>query len=192
MDNNQAKITISLNEGKFEISGSELFVTQQIENFKSVIERTLTDFDNQEKQVKSKLPDNGNSPATKDKPADENESSKDISETHPDIYAIDNEKINIICDIPGSTDSKKTLNAALLLAYGEKTQGISETVVEDVRNICKIHACLDTTNFSTHIKAGNPKLYIDKGSGKATRTITITRPGEKAAKELIKSIEANG
>jgi hypothetical protein len=192
MDNNQAKITIALNEGKFEISGSELFVTQQIENFKSVIERTLTDFDNQEKEVESKPIENGTNHTSKEKAVDEIESSGDISETHPDIYAIDNEKINIICDIPGSTDSKKTLNASLLFAYGQKTQGISETVVEDIRNICKIHACLDSANFSTHIKAGNPKLYIDKGSGKATRTITITRPGEKAAKELIKTIEANG
>ncbi|MBU3011128.1 hypothetical protein KO506_06920 [Polaribacter vadi] len=191
MDNNQAKITISLNEGKFEISGSELFVTQQIENFKSVIERTLTDFDNKEKQVKANSSNNGNSSTKTEKPADENVSADDISEIHPDVYAIDNEKINIICDIPGSTDSKKTLNASLLYAYGQKSQGINETHVEDIRNICKIHACLDSANFSSHIKTGNPKLYIDKGSGKS-RTITITRPGEKAAKELIKSIESNG
>jgi hypothetical protein len=191
MDNNQAKITISLNEGKFEISGSELFVTQQIENFKSVIERTLTDFDNQEKQVKANSTNNGNDSTKTEKPADENESADDISEIHPDVYVIDNEKINIICDIPGSTDSKKTLNASLLYAYGQKSQGINETNVEDIRDICKIHACLDSTNFSSHIKAGNPKLYIDKGSGKS-RTITITRPGEKSAKELIKSIESNG
>lgn len=187
MENNQAKITISLTEGKFEISGSELFVTQQIENFKSLIEQTLTEVENNT-TPSTKSSTKNESPKSSEIPKSKSEGS--IADLHPTIYAIDNEQINIICDIPGSTDSKKALNVALLFSYGQKSQGIGESSVEDIRAICKMHGCFDQTNFSSHIKNGNPKLYLDKGSGKS-RTITITRPGENQVKDLIKSIESN-
>lgn len=189
MENNQAKITISLTDGKFEISGSELFVTQQIENFKHLIEKSFNDFESIPKKVKTENPINSSSKVEEIEIDTKTEES--IADIHPTIFALDNGKVNIICDIPGNTDSKKTLNVALLYAYAQKSLGIDETSVEEVRAICKIHGCFDQRNFSTHIKNGNPKLYLDKGSNK-NRLVTITRPGENKAKAIIKTIESNG
>lgn len=189
MENSQAKITISIHEGKFEISGSELFVTQQIENFKSIIEKNIFNKEviNIEK-TKNISASNHNEIGFVE--SSEKESSKDsIEDLFPHIFAIDNDKVNIICDIPGSTDSKKALNVALLYSYAQKKRGFADVSVDEIRDICKIHACFDSSNFSSHIKNGNPKLYLDKGSN-SNRVITLTIPGEKSALELLKSIKS--
>lgn len=185
MKSNQARIIVSLQEGKFEISGSELFVSQQIENLKEIIKMPANEA--------AKAPRKKDERESIQKKEDLNpeDTKQNIGDLHPSIYALDNDKVNIICDIPGSSDSKKAQNVALLYAFAEKHQGKKESLVEEIRGICKIHGCFDQTNFSSHIKHGNPKLYIDKGSGKA-RVLIITKPGENKVIELIKSIESNG
>ncbi len=181
MEPNQAKIVISVTEGRVEISGSESFVTSQIKNFKELIEKSIT-------QIESKA-----TPHVKvaDKPkATKTDDTKGIDE-YLDVFSIDGEDINIIVDIPGSNKAEQTLNVALLYSYARTLQGQDSAVVDSIRKVCVSHGCFDAPNFSTHIKKGNPKYFVDKGTGKS-RSIKLNRPGEKKAKELIDSILQNG
>lgn len=181
----EAKISISIIEGKFEISGSEEFVNKQIENFKDVITKTL---EKPTQQVNSKM--------TSEIPIKEKEIEspqkqaivQDDSFSH--IYVVDDEKVRIICDIPGKTAAEKTLNTALIYAFAKHNLGIEEADVGEIKIVCQNHGFLDKVNYSTHIKKGDPKLFLDKGSGKL-RTIKLVRPGIKKAKEIIELILAD-
>lgn len=180
----KAKIIISVSEGKFEISGSEKFVSTQIENFKELITNSV----NQPKKVQ---------PKATAMPELENKSTKQPSSIQTNtgldesIYVEDEDQIRIICDIPGKTKAEQTLNVALLYANARKIQGQESAVVEEIKTVCSNHACLDKKNFSTHIKKGDPKLYIDKGNG-GSRSIKLNRPGIKKAEEIIELIKQNG
>ena len=180
----KAKIIISVSEGKFEISGSEKFVSTQIENFKELITKSV----NQPKIVQPKataIPEMEIEPAS---PPSSIQSNTNLDDS---IYVEDEDLIRIICDIPGKTNAEKTLDVALLYANARKIQGQENTIVEEIKTVCSNHACLDKKNFSTHIKKGDPKLYIDKGSGGA-RSIKLNRPGIKKAEEIIELIKQNG
>ena len=184
METDNAKIIISVTEGKFEISGSEEFVTKQIENFKDLITKSVGSIPTPNKTVQQPIQTN-NSERT-----ETNNGGTNGLDKYPDIYALDGEDIKVICDIPGSNVAKQAYCAALLLAFGKKQLGHDEVLVEEIKEICKSHGCYDGTNFSTHMKKGNPKQYIDKGSGK-TRSLRLNRPGEKEAEEFIKTITQN-
>lgn len=182
MADKEAKIRICLSEGKFEISGSEDFVSKQIDNLKELIIESAQKKNSQSKSVNKHIEVVNQAPITTD---EENSITKDGK--YSDIFVVDEEKIRIITDIPGNTASKQTLHAALIYAFAKKENGIDEANVDEIRSVCQNHAFLDLKNFSSHIKSGDPKLYLDKGSGK-DRVIKLTRPGERKATELIDSI----
>lgn len=186
MDSTESRISISVKEGKFEISGSEEFVSTQIENFKELITETIK---NASRKVESIKHPNSQEIPEKHIESTENNDSSSISQ-YPDIFVEDDDSLRLVCDIPGSSDSKRTFHAALLYVYGMKLLGRDEAIVEEIREICKNHGCYDSANFSSHIKYGDPRYYLDKGSGK-TRTLKLNRPGEKEAEKLIQQITEN-
>ncbi|MFY0715286.1 hypothetical protein J1D01_16610 [Seonamhaeicola sp. NFXS20] len=181
----EAKISISIIEGKFEISGSEEFVNKQIENFKEVITKTLEKPTN---VVGSKM--ESQFPVKEKQIQQAEKQSKVQDDSYSHIYVVDDEKIRIICDIPGKTAAEKTLNTALIYAFAKNNLGIEEANVGEIKTVCQNHGFLDKVNYSTHIKKGDPKLYLDKGSGKE-RAIKLVRPGIKKAKEIIELIVAD-
>lgn len=184
MSENSAKISISVSEGKFEISGSEKFVSEQIENFKDLITKSVSNIPKKETVVREHSQNHSGSTSQEIPSKKENKS----LDNYDEIYVEDEEVLKIICDIPGSSTSKKTLNAALLYAYGKKLQGDEVADVEEIREVCRNHGIFDSKNFSTVIKGGDPQLYIDKKNGDK-RIIKLNRPGIKAVTELIQTIQ---
>lgn len=185
MENQNASIKVSVSEGLIEITGSETFVTSQIDNLKELLKEL------KESKVKIK-PQNSGGEGDKKKKLDDGLNPGATLEDMDDIYVIDDDKIKIICDeIPGNDKLNKTLHVALLYAFASKKLGKDEANVDLIREVCVEHGCLDAGNFSTHIRNGNPQYYIDKGTGKA-RTIKINKPGEKKALEIIDKIRQDG
>jgi hypothetical protein len=182
MDDTTAQIIISISEGRFEISGSEKFVSDQIENFKDQIIQSFSQPNGKPRKPTTKADD---STIT-----DTGSNSDGTLESYSDIYTIDDNKIKVICEIKETTVSKKVLKLATLYAYGKKLQGLESASVEEIKEECITHGILDTTNFSKHIKNGDPSYYIDKGLG-ASRVIKLNIPGTKAAVEYINEILAN-
>lgn len=185
MENQNASIKVSISEGLVEISGSETFVTSQIDNLKELLKEL--------KENKVKIKPSSSAGADEEKKKErETPIINATLEDMDDIYVVDEDKIKIICeDIPGTDKLNKTLNIALLYAFASKKLGKDEASVDLIRDICTEHGCLDPGNFSTHIKNGNPQYYLDKGTGKA-RTIKINKPGEKKALEVIEKIRQGG
>lgn len=186
-ENNEAKIIISPSEGKFEISGSEDFVTRQIENFKELIIDSVKQV--QPKPISSLDPENQVEQA-EGNGGTSSEVETSIQDKYPNVYSFDDDKLKLVCDIPGHNKKEKSINATLLYAYGWNQEGIEEVSNQNIKDICERHGILDKSNFAKYIKSGDPKLYTYKGSGSNTK-IRITKPGEKAAKELISQIEQN-
>lgn len=178
----EAKISISIFEGKIEFSGSEEFVKDQIQQFKPVIDEILK----QRKAIKkSGNSNNSGSPqsiaATFNNPPANPSVPEDLSE----VFVIDDEKLRIVKNIPGESIPKKTLNTAILCAFAYKELLGQDTVsIEEVRKVCINHSNYDKKNFSAHVKKGDPKYFLDKGSSKS-RTIKLIRAGVKKAQELI-------
>lgn len=184
MENQKSKVTISAIEGKFEFSGTESFVNEQIEKFRDLIEKSLNQVKIQDSRTDRKIDNKKETIEDKNKTPNQ-----DGIDKYPEVYLLDEENLRIICDIHGSKTSEQTLNCALLYAYGQKLLNNDEANVNEIKDICKDHGFHDT-NFSTYIKSGDPKDFMDKGSGK-NRSIKITRPGEKKALELINLILEN-
>lgn len=184
MEEKTARISISLLEGKFEISGSEEFVSKQIENFKALIEKS---FDKPLPKRKTPLESSKHIEIVNQAPVSTDEPNGGLHDKYSDIFVVDEDNIRIITDIPGDNAFSKTFNAALIYAFAKKQMGVEETSVEEVRSVCQNHGFLDNPNFSKAIKKGDPKFYLDKGKNKS-RMIKLTRPGEKKAEELIQSI----
>jgi len=184
MDNEKAKIIISVSEGKFEISGSENFVSEQIENFKELITNSVTQLHSQSskshKIVTEKIKEKSVPNLTKENGVD----------NYSNIYQSDGESLHLICDLPNDSKQQQTQSITLLYAYGQQLLGNNKANIEEIRSICSKYSCLDKSNFAFHIKKGDPKYYISKGDGK-NRTIELTRPGEKRAKEIIEAIKKN-
>lgn len=182
----QAKIIVSVSEGKFEISGSEDFVTKQIDLFKDLIVKS---FDNSVPKPDKLKGEKKPIEVKNQNPISEKEGQ--LEGDYTDIFVVDEDQIRIIVDLPGDNSKAQTISAALIYAYAKKQIGEEEANVEEIRTICQNHGCLDSSNFSRHIKSGDPKLYLDKGKGKS-RSIKLTRPGLKKAQELIDTFFENG
>ncbi|MEM6270043.1 MAG: hypothetical protein AAF998_11440 [Bacteroidota bacterium] len=188
---NEARIKISLSEGKFEISGSEGFVDKQFDKLQGLIEKRL-----EKAPVLPVKPKN-------EKPAKGTENPAIVTETthtengldqydHIFVDDDDEDRIRIVVEIPGKNKVEKTQNAALIYAFANLQKGIKDVSISEIRAVCKHHGFLDTGNFASSIKKGDPKNYIIKGkSGSSKQTLKLTRVGETASKALVDELLKN-
>lgn len=175
----QARVSVSLREGKIEISGSEAFVKEQLDRFQELIDGKL-----------SLLPLTGlpaDDPTPQQKavqgipaPAGEN--------PYPNVIALEDDGVKILKAIPGSKKAEKMVNAALLYLVGLGLKGESTATCADIRELCKHHSCLDSPNFAKAMKGAKQYLILS-GSGKK-QTAKLTHPGQTKANELAAELNA--
>lgn len=181
MSDNNAKIRISLKDGEFELSGSELFVSQQIDSFRELIVDSLKD-----KQFDLKTPNDSAPPLLTEPaetPTDESKNDEISAREYPRIFHVEEDKISIIKKAPGSNNAKKSVNTALLYLWATKSIGVNEVTYSEVRDLCKEQGCLDSSNFSAQMKSAKEYIIVE-GSGKFQR-MKLTLPGKEKAEELI-------
>lgn len=173
----EANFSISIQEGKLEISGSEAFVREQINNFKELILETMQN-----------LPTARYHPPPPPPPPGEGPGTGMAAETnpYPNVIAIHDDAIKILKSIPGKRKAEKTVNAALLYLVGKGIKGEETAFFEEIRKVCKDHACLDTPNFSKTLK-GTKEWLIIGGSGKK-QTAKLSHPGRTKAQELASEL----
>jgi hypothetical protein len=188
MSETSARLRISMKDGEFELAGSELFVTQQIENFKELIVESLKknplDFNNQNETQSSGLliaegvinNDNKNIP-----PAGELSAS-----SFERVFHVDNGQIKIIKKAPGSNDAKKTVNVALIYLWAKETVGIASVSFSEIRDLCQEQGCLDSGNFSKVINRKREWIIVE-GSGQS-QTCKLTLPGREEALKIIREL----
>ncbi|MBU2914853.1 hypothetical protein [Reichenbachiella agariperforans] len=182
MSDANASIKISIKEGEFEIKGSELFVTQQIENFRELIIDGLKNQDFEQEPLL--LAENNNTTTN----------STDLSvpkvNLFPNAIHIEDGHVALLKNVQGKSNQSKTTNVAVILTYANKLAGISETLISDINEECKRQACLDSANFSSHLKKAKSYLLIT-GSGRKDKVCKLTMPGEEMAKTLLAQLNGN-
>jgi hypothetical protein len=189
MSESNAKIRISLKDGEFELSGSELFVSQQIESFRDLIVESL-------KNQKFELVD----PKLKVLPA-QDQSSMEIPElssasssstlsktvmSFQNVFHSDENGIKIIKKAPGANKQSKSVATALMYLWAVNSIKPTEVTFSEIRDLCQSQGCLDSANFASHMKSAKEHIIVE-GKGKS-QTCKITIPGKEKALQIIEEL----
>ena len=193
IDNNQFKAVFRLTKEGIEISGSESFVRDQVTNFRSDIQEYLLELSKSINRPLLPAASNKqhpvvasqNSLAIIERPEDIDfvEVNAPINVAYENVLEIQNDKVQIITDIPGENLAKRMINLILIYMWGSLLINKQEISFAELREICKRHGELDGTNFAKYMNA-NKKYFIISGSGKFLQAKLI-RPGLKEASKLI-------
>lgn len=174
----EAKISIPFNRGSLEIEGSEAFVKEHLSYFKEVIDEALREAN---EEITQPIKNNAQQLVTKIAPESMNIEYENVLEIHDG-------KVHVISDIPGSSNKQKTVNASLLFLLGSKLAGIDEVGFDPVRDVCRNHGFLDSTNFSKYLKS-EKSLFVISGTGKS-QVVKLSQPGFRKAIELASELNA--
>ncbi len=184
MSDGSVRVMLCLKEGRLEIEGDSSFVERQLDRFDGLLKtmasaKTVT-------APEAKI----DSEAAVDQPGDDTSPSKSERATtlgkFVNLYAVANDKVQILKDIPGSNASEKMVNVGLLLAYASFLQSADSTTVKAISEACRSHGCLDATNLSKRLKE-QKDAFIFSGARKS-QTVTLTVPGRKRAETLAQTL----
>ncbi len=198
-DTNQpeAKIKFSVKNKEFEISGTESFVTEQISNFKDIIQGSLGKI----------LIDSTKAETTAsnyhfiERSHDEHEAIEvEYEESSTDnkgsgvscdnVIVIDGDRVKVIADVPGENTSQKMINVIILYMWGKLQLGVDSLSFKELRSICEEYGEVDKPNFSAIINKQKKLFLTSKAQG--GQVAKLIRPGIKSAEELIKQLNNVG
>lgn len=172
----EAQISISIRDGKIEVSGSETFVREQIEAFKEIILKTLSTVPPEPVLPQPPIVGGPTPVAPIGGPTSE----------YQNVLAFDGDQVKILKAIPGKNKAEKTVNAALIYLHGKSLKGEESATFKEIRKVCEEHACLDPGNFSGTMKE-HKELFLVTGSGKS-QVVKLTHPGKTQAVALVKEL----
>ncbi len=184
MSSNEARFHLSIRDGIFEITGSEEFVSEQINGFKDAILNTLT------RRTVDTIPLAASpvSPPPQiqlEKPAEEEPSFGSPLDTYNRVLHMEGEQVRVLKRIPGGTLAKKTVNAALVYLWGKRSLGITEVPMQEIRQLCQEQSCLDPSNFAGILKNAKEFILLDGKKGSSAKTCKLTIPGMEEAEKLL-------
>jgi len=179
MDVKQAKVVISVSEGRIELEGSEEFVERQMTAYGDLIKESLRSIPLATKK------------SAPNRPAQEPEvkaPSAGAGLVRYELLFAKNPqgKIQILKELPGSNKSKKMASAALLLTLANTLDGKAATTFKEVRELCEDHAALDSGNFASAIKS-ELTYFMFEGEG-GSQSMSFTVPGRRAAEALAATL----
>lgn len=179
-----ATISINLTEGNIVISGSEEFVEKNMETVFSFVERTSKSEYIPNKLMQQKEDRGGETPIPEKNVITEGTTPIAMDKyIKAGIYHIDSEgSISILKKIPGTSNSEKMKNIALIVLYIRKEKIMGKEIIP----ICEKHSCFDSANFASIFKKERTNI-IKKGNGQSW-TIELTQPGEEAALALLEEM----
>lgn len=168
-----ARVAVSVKEGKVEIEGSEAFVADQLTRLKPLIAQVIA--------TSGKLrPD-----SPREQTRQPNAHSQSFGKFAKLYHATADGKIELLKEIPGNNMAHKTVSAALLVSHANSLLGSDSTAVEVIRAACKDHACHDSNNFSATLKR-EKELFVHSGGSH----ITLSETGRELAEDLAERLIA--
>ena len=108
-------------------------------------------------------------------------------EAYENVFALHNEKLKVIADLPSSSKAETTRVASQVLLYGEYLRGNESVSAESIKTVCLDHGCYDSKNFASHLKSLKSKVVMDPKPG-GDYSVKLTAPGRKAAQELVSQL----
>jgi hypothetical protein len=173
----RARVSLSVNEGKLEVEGSEAFVDKQLERLNDVMNALLAKAPKQ--SPKKSTSDNTADPGNLVGPA----------ESYPNLFAVADDRIQILKTVPGDSTAEKTINLVLLYLLASELLSKQTASFEDLRAVCEAHGSLDKANFSSTIKE-QKGYFLCAGSGKK-QTASLTVPGRQRANAMARELNNN-
>jgi hypothetical protein len=174
----QARISITVKGNTFEISGPEAFVTAQAEAFRDAI---ISSFQSGAGGVEDVTP-GGEPPAA----APHHEPNKNAQAKYPNALHIQDNKVQILKPVDGTTLSKKAVGTAVIYLWGRREMGVDNVPFAELRDVCKQHGCLDEGNFSSTMKNAREWIVVEGERGSQTAKLTI--PGVQKAETMLKQL----
>lgn len=99
----------------------------------------------------------------------------------PNVFDQSDEGVVVIASVPGTSDKQKIVNLTYLYLLGkEQLLDESRASFEEIRQVCKRHACYNGNNFASYVKAAQ---IVCHGSGRSL-SAELTHPGRNKAKDL--------
>lgn len=111
-------------------------------------------------------------------------------EAYENVFALHNDKLKVIADLPSSSKAETTRVASQALLYGEYLRGNESVSAESIKAVCLDHGCYDSKNFASHLKSLKSKVVMDPKPG-GDYSVKLTAPGRKAAHELVSQLNEN-
>jgi hypothetical protein len=176
MEDQQAKISISFKDGLLEISGSENFVSEQIKFFKDIIGEQFQQLPKRKREEKGGDSNNQN----------DGQISSQLQD-YQDVLAEHEGKIKILKQVIGKNKQEKSVNTALIYLWAKDKLGSSDVPYQEIREACEHQGCLDSPNFSAHIKSAKSYILVS-GKGKS-QSAKLSIPGKSQAIQLIQSLQ---
>ena len=185
MTSEQSKFRFSAQEGIIELEGSEGFISSHMETLTDLIRiiSRCAPADDASGKYQSGVP------GAEDEKIEIQDRDNDHSikiENYPKIYSKINEKLKIICKIPGSNKRERSRNVALLYCYGSYLAGDDQIFSDEIRTLCQEHGTLDAANFSKALDDNTIFLLDGKKGGK--KQVKLTYVGREKAEELVKDL----
>ncbi|MBC7502496.1 MAG: hypothetical protein H7315_18665 [Herminiimonas sp.] len=169
-----ARVVVSVSEGKIEIEGSELFVAEQLAQLNNVI-----------CQIVSSAARFASGESNAVEPRVQHASTQALSfGRYADLYAHRDGRLQLLKELPGSNMAHKTISAALLLSHANLLLGSDSTPLEIIRKACKDHACHDSNNFAATLKR-EKALFRHSGSSYITLSDAGRTLAESMADQLL-------
>jgi len=167
-----ARIFVSIWEGKVEIEGSEQFVANHLAPLQGVISEMshASEHSSERHGVLQQGDVAGNSPAL--------DKYMKLFNTTPQG------EIELLKELPGNNMANKTVSAALLISYANSLLGEEQTPLEVIRKACKQKACHDSNNFSATIRR-EKELFVHSGRSYIQLSETGKRLAQSMAEQLI-------
>jgi len=179
----QAKFVLTTPDFTINLEGSESFVSKQVENIDHLIRDLKTSISPKKK------PD-----VEKNTIAEVNgtggETSNNLLEKYPRVYAILNEQLKILPKAPGNNNKTKTANLVLLFAYYQLKSGAETVDTANIRPYCEHQNCLDKANFAAAFKGNSNFISDGKRGGKTT--VKLSHDGIAAAEKLLEVLSKEG
>jgi hypothetical protein len=174
-----AKFRLSVRDGVLEVEGSEEFVAKIIADYSSLVRVPAQTHSSKEAgQPKKSVQVPAAGMSTPDGEVGLAEFDR--------VFAMHDDTLKLICDLPGGSNAEKTQKATLLWLLGEKLRGTDGVALEAIRGVCRDHGCFDSANFSSHIKKLKSQVTLVGGRGGSAK---LTKPGEKEALALAREIQ---
>lgn len=108
-------------------------------------------------------------------------------EAYENVFALHNDKLKVIADLPSSSKAETTRVASQALLYGEYLRGNESVSAESIKAVCLDHGCYDPKNFASHLKSLKSRIVMDPKPG-GDYSVKLTAPGRKAAQELVSQL----
>jgi len=172
-DSPQTSFRLNLSSGEISISGSEEFVTSQIRENREIIDQLLDKL--------SESPSRNFSGTSDTSPTEQG----DTENPYPNVFTLADEEVRVIATVPGSSDREKTANVTLLYLLGkELLSGETESLISDIKPICRKQGCYNSNNFATYVKSAD---VVPTGSGQSQK-VELTHPGRQQAEKLAQEL----